>query len=75
MDMPLENNYEKGDMSMTETVPTPTPAPGDAHKRLEVFIGKWINEGHTIASVDGARGHMDLDGRDDALHGGLHRQG
>ncbi len=33
---------------MTET----TPVLGAAHKRLEVFIGKWINEGHTIASPD-----------------------
>jgi hypothetical protein len=26
--------------------------PGSEHKLLEVFIGKWINEGHTVASVD-----------------------
>jgi Protein of unknown function (DUF1579) len=28
------------------------PKPGADHKRLEVFIGKWINEGQTIASAD-----------------------
>jgi hypothetical protein len=28
----------------------PPPQPGPEHKRLEVFIGKWINEGFTIAS-------------------------
>jgi Protein of unknown function (DUF1579) len=27
------------------------PKPGPEHKRMEVFIGKWINEGHTIASA------------------------
>ena len=26
------------------------PEPGPAHARLEVFIGKWINEGETIAA-------------------------
>ena len=26
--------------------------PGAEHTRLEVFIGKWINEGHTIAGAD-----------------------
>ena len=33
---------------MTESI----PVPGAAHKRLDIFIGKWINEGHTIASAD-----------------------
>lgn len=28
------------------------PKPGPEHKHLDVFIGKWINEGHTIASAD-----------------------
>jgi len=37
---------------MTETTPMPTPAPAAAHRRLAVFIGKWINEGHTIAGPD-----------------------
>lgn len=32
--------------------PSPSPAPGAAHKRLEVFVGKWINEGQTVASPD-----------------------
>jgi Protein of unknown function (DUF1579) len=27
------------------------PKPGPEHERLDVFIGKWINEGHTIASA------------------------
>ena len=40
---------------MTEITHTPTPAPGAAHKRLAAFIGKWINEGHTIASGTGRR--------------------
>lgn len=26
--------------------------PGPEHKRLEVFIGKWINQGETVASAD-----------------------
>jgi hypothetical protein len=26
------------------------PKPGPGHKRLEVFIGKWMTEGQTIAS-------------------------
>jgi hypothetical protein len=26
--------------------------PGPEHRRLEVFIGKWINEGETIATPD-----------------------
>jgi hypothetical protein len=28
------------------------PKPGPEHKFLDVFIGKWINEGHTIATAD-----------------------
>jgi Protein of unknown function (DUF1579) len=28
------------------------PKPGPEHARLEVFIGKWINEGETIATPD-----------------------
>ncbi len=27
------------------------PKPGPEHKLLDVFIGKWINEGHTVASA------------------------
>jgi hypothetical protein len=27
------------------------PKPGPEHERLGVFIGKWINEGHTTASA------------------------
>jgi len=27
-------------------------APSDAHRRLEVFIGKWINEGELLATDD-----------------------
>jgi Protein of unknown function (DUF1579) len=26
--------------------------PGPEHQRLEVFLGKWINEGSTVASAD-----------------------
>jgi hypothetical protein len=28
------------------------PQPGPGHARLEVFIGKWINEGETMATAD-----------------------
>jgi hypothetical protein len=28
------------------------PAPTDGHRRLGVFIGKWITEGHTAAADD-----------------------
>ncbi len=28
------------------------PKPGPEHKRLEVFIGRWINEGHTVGSPE-----------------------
>jgi hypothetical protein len=28
------------------------PTPGPEHARLEVFIGKWINEGETVATTD-----------------------
>ena len=28
------------------------PKPGPEHDALGVIIGKWINEGHTVASVD-----------------------
>jgi hypothetical protein len=27
----------------------PAPQPGPEHKRLRVFIGKWITEGNTVA--------------------------
>jgi Protein of unknown function (DUF1579) len=27
------------------------PQPGPEHKRLQVFIGRWINEGYTIAET------------------------
>ncbi len=26
------------------------PQPGPEHKRLQIFIGKWINEGYTVAA-------------------------
>jgi hypothetical protein len=26
--------------------------PGPEHKLLDVFIGKWINQGHTVATAD-----------------------
>ena len=35
-------------MSMIEA----SRAATDAHRRLDVFIGKWINEGQTIAGTD-----------------------
>jgi hypothetical protein len=28
------------------------PQPGPEHKRLQVFIGKWINEGYTVATTN-----------------------
>jgi hypothetical protein len=37
---------------MTKSVINQPPKPGPEHKLLEVFIGKWINEGHTISSAD-----------------------
>jgi hypothetical protein len=37
---------------MTENVTNQVPKAGPEHKLLEVFIGKWINEGHTIATPD-----------------------
>lgn len=37
---------------MTENVTNQLPKAGPEHQRLEVFIGKWINEGHTIATAD-----------------------
>ena len=32
--------------------PQQPSGPGAEHKLLDVFIGKWINEGHTAASAD-----------------------
>jgi hypothetical protein len=29
------------------------PKPGPEHARLEAFVGKWINEGESVASSDG----------------------
>ena len=40
--------------SNTHQVPQQPSVPGPEHKRLDVFIGKWINEGHTIASAQAA---------------------
>ncbi len=37
---------------MTENVTNQLPKAGPEHQRLEIFIGKWINQGHTIASAD-----------------------
>jgi hypothetical protein len=28
------------------------PRPGSEHQLLDVIIGKWINEGHTVATAD-----------------------
>jgi hypothetical protein len=28
------------------------PTPGPEHRLLDVFIGKWINQGHTVATAD-----------------------
>jgi hypothetical protein len=39
---------------MSASTHAPAPALGTAHQRLEVFIGKWINEGQTIARPDAA---------------------
>ncbi len=30
----------------------PSSKPGPAHKRLDIFIGKWINEGEVVASAN-----------------------
>jgi hypothetical protein len=32
--------------------PNHMPTPWAEHKRLDVFIGKWINEGYTVATAD-----------------------
>lgn len=40
-----------GEMIMNETNQPITSGPGAEHRRLEVFIGKWMNEGQTIATV------------------------
>jgi hypothetical protein len=37
---------------MADITRTPTSTPGPAHRRLDILIGKWINEGHTIAGGD-----------------------
>jgi hypothetical protein len=37
---------------MAQITDPATSTPGAAHQRLDIFIGKWINEGHTIASTD-----------------------
>jgi len=37
---------------MTENVTNQLPKVGPEHQRLEVFLGRWINEGHTIATAD-----------------------
>ncbi len=31
---------------------THPPSPGPEHRRLDIFIGKWINEGHTVATAE-----------------------
>lgn len=43
---------ESTHIAPTESTRTAMLAPSAAHQRLEVFIGKWINEGHTIASAE-----------------------
>jgi hypothetical protein len=35
-----------------ETTASPVPLRDARHEALEVFIGKWINEGHTVASSE-----------------------
>src|SRR5688572_17140303 len=37
---------------MTKNEIEQLPQPGPEHKLLDVLIGKWINEGHTIATAD-----------------------
>ncbi|MBO0779305.1 MAG: DUF1579 family protein [Ktedonobacteraceae bacterium] len=37
---------------MTENVTHQPPKPGPEHHLLDIFMGKWINEGHTIATAD-----------------------
>jgi hypothetical protein len=36
--------------AMTGTWASKAPEPGPEHHRLEIFIGKWINEGETVPS-------------------------
>ncbi len=31
---------------------THAAVPGPEHRRLDIFIGKWINEGHTVATAE-----------------------
>ena len=38
--------------STTAHAPQPPSGPGAEHKRLDVFVGTWINEGQTVASAD-----------------------
>jgi hypothetical protein len=33
-------------------IPQQFPKPGSEHRLLDVFIGRWINEGYTTASAD-----------------------
>ncbi len=36
------------------------PSPGPEHRRLDMFIGKWINEGQTVSTAGGTV-HQDFD--------------
>jgi hypothetical protein len=50
----LIDQYDREEGSMAEGTHSGTfehvaPKPGPEHTRLEVFIGKWINEGETVA--------------------------
>jgi hypothetical protein len=37
---------------MADITRTPTSTPGPAHRRLDIFLGKWINERQTVAGGD-----------------------
>ncbi len=51
-----ENNDSRTSRQSTATVQSGMIGhriqPGPAYQLLDIFIGKWINEGHTIASAD-----------------------
>ena len=47
----IKNHSRKSDAGgMTSGQVAASPSPGPAHKALNAFIGKWMTEGHTIAS-------------------------
>jgi len=37
---------------MPHEQPYQPPKPGPEHRRPDIFIGRWINEGHTVATAE-----------------------